>query len=790
MEDNVKYTFTRIFSRRKQAEQALKESEARYRTLFDLSPCAILLEDSSGRILEANEAICRSFGYSRSELVGMHISMLVPPDQRHLVQEHASVILSGQNLFHEVDNVAKDGTLHRMELRETTIHLPGGELGILVASNDVTDRRSAERSLRESEDLHRKLVSASPDAITMTDIESRITFLSPRARELFGIAKPEDAIGRSALDWVAPTDRGKAIENIEAILRTGKAIYQEFDLLKEDGTKFTGEISAALIQNFDGAPKGAIIITRDITKRKRAEEQLRVLSLAVEQSPASIVITDTEGSIEYVNRMFEQVSGYERGEALGQNPRILKSGDTPAEEYAQLWQTLASGGEWRGEFRNKKKDGESYLESAWISPVRNESGAIAHYVAIKEDISAQRKAQEELHLNEARRRELERQLLQSQKLESLGTLASGIAHDFNNILGIILGNAALIEDSAVPGDKTLTRVTAIQRAADRGASLVRQLLTFARKSESVRKRVSVNETVTEILRLLRETIPATIELVPELDPALPDITADSTQIHQVLINLCVNARDAMPAGGRLIIATEERTREDVADEFPGSKALTYVCISVADTGIGMDKEVQQRIFDPFFTTKGPGKGTGLGLSLVYSIVEAHQGMISVDSKEGRGSTFRVFFPIVEDAGQGIDISGEIDKEPVGGTETILLVEDEVLLAEMLHDVLTSKGYNVLVAPDGEAGLARFKANSNEIDIVLSDIGLPKIDGRELVKLMRGITPDVKVVLATGYLDPGEKARLLDAGVLDVVQKPYSAKSVLRAIRIALDKEGK
>ena len=373
------------------------------------------------------------------------------------------------------------------------------------------------------------------------------------------------------------------------------------------------------------------VLTRYSASRRRAEEERARLIAAIEAAAEVIVVTNNQGEIQYVNPAFEAITGYRREEAVGQNPRILKSGQTEPAVYRELWGTISSGRTWRGRFTNKKKDGSLFTEEVAISPVFDEQGAIVNYVAAKRDITTEL--------------ELEEQLLQSQKLESLGTLATGISHDFNNILAIILGYSTMIETRAPSPEQVKQRFAAIAQAAERGANLVRQLLAFGRKSEKRPIILDINKLVVEIEGVLRETFPRNLTIEVRTADELPKIRVDPDQMHQVLLNLCINARDSMPSGGLLEIST--RCGSPRAIRQSGSADSQWVAIEVRDTGHGMDEATRQRIFEPFFTTKIAGSGTGLGLSVVYGIVRNHGGEIEVESQVDAGSRFVIYLPAVD-----------------------------------------------------------------------------------------------------------------------------------------------
>jgi PAS domain S-box-containing protein len=383
-------------------------------------------------------------------------------------------------------------------------------------------------------------------------------------------------------------------------------------------------------------------------------------------------------------------------------------------------------------------------------------------------------------------RQLEQQLIQAQKLESLGTLASGIAHDFNNILGIIMGHSTMLEQVRSDPTKFSQSVEAITNASIRGASLVKQLLTFAGQTDAVFASIRINDIITEVTKLLQETFPKTITISTSLQKDQPWIVADPTQIHQVLLNLCINARDAMPKGGSLSISTGFLEGEPLKSKFPKATARRYVQIEVADTGIGMDEATRRRIFEPFFTTKGPGKGTGLGLALVFGIVENHGGLVGVETKLGVGTTFTVYLPVQERAPENSQPSRLVAQDVAGGSETLLLIEDEETLRELVKAVLVSKGYTVITAEDGKQGFEAFLRHQKEIAVVILDLGLPKLGGLEVYKRVREKDSKVKVILASGFIDPETKSEVYEAGVKHFVQKPYSPDDVLQRIRDVID----
>ncbi len=390
--------------------------------------------------------------------------------------------------------------------------------------------------------------------------------------------------------------------------------------------------------------------------------------------------------------------------------------------------------------------------------------------------------------NEDEKKKLEAQLVQAQKLESLGTMAGGIAHDFNNILNIIMGYASLLKMMDVKEEGYLKSVENILDASKRGAGLVRQLLTFARKSESVLQSVSINDIVSEIKKLLSETFPKTIEIKYELQDNLPPIIADSTQIHQVFLNLCVNARDAMLNGGTLTISTRRTNSAEINAASGVLQTGEYIEIQVSDTGTGMDDNTKKKIFDPFFTTKEIGKGTGLGLSLVYSIVKKHNGVIEVISESGKGTMFYIYLPVRVHPPEIQEVVQLKDENIYAGTGTVLLIEDEKISSELLTTILVLRGYKVITAYDGLQGIIAFQDHKKDITLVICDLGLPGIDGEEVYMQIKKINPNIKMILISGFADSEILARLREAGAKHFIQKPYLPEKILSTIKEVMEEK--
>jgi len=636
----------------------------------------------------------------------------------------------------------------------------------LIAALLVQRRRK-----RESEQRYRSLLDNAPDGV-LVQTRERIAYVNREILQILRAERPEQLIGQPVLDLVAPEWRKIVKERMQRVntqAKDGPLPMIEEEYLRVDSSRVAVEVSAVPAV-FDGE-QGALVFVRDISERKRMDEKVRQLSRAVEQSPVSIVITNKDGNIEYVNRKFTEVTGYSFSEVIGKNPRILKSGELPAEVYQQMWECIRDGQEWRGEFHNRKKNGELFWELSVISPIFNAAGAITHYLAVKEDITE--------------RKQLEEQLRQSQKMEAFGQLAGGIAHDFNNLLTIIQGNVALLQEPLNP-DQAGSLVE-IAKAAERAANLTRQLLTFSRRQLFQPKPLDLNEVVANTSKMLQRIIGEHIGLETHFAPGGAPIKADRTMMEQILINLAVNSRDAMPKGGRLVIQTAAVVVSQAdAQANPEARPGSFIRLKVTDTGCGIAPEAMERIFEPFFTTKEIGKGTGLGLATVFGIVAQHHGWIEVESKLNSGTTFHIYLPCLAESDKS---QTEFSRAPDvrGGNETILLVEDEAPVRSLARTVLEQKGYHIIEADSGLSALELWQQHRDAIDLLLTDMVMPGgISGQELAGRLLSEKPGLKVIYNSGYTDEmlGENSPLRDNP--NFMEKPFGPHKLLKQVRDCLD----
>lgn len=515
--------------------------------------------------------------------------------------------------------------------------------------------------------------------------------------------------------------------------------------------------------------------TPRLVRPKSLVEGNERLLQAIEQAEDVVVITSGDGAIQYVNPAFEVVTGFARSEALGQNPRILKSGKQDVSFYRELWETLNRGRSWKGQMVNRRKDDAEFTVEASISPVKDGDGRTVHFVAVYKDIT------EQLRVREQNIR-LEEQLLQSQKLESVGLLAGGVAHDFNNLLSVILLHGESVLRQLHPEEVIRADIEEMVEAGQRAAALTRQLLAFSRKQTLQPKVVDLNELLRNFERMLGRLIGEDVLLELQLVQGLGKVVVDPWQIEQVVMNLAINAREAMPQGGRLVIETGEvRLEENFVRANPGTKPGNHVVLSVSDTGCGMSDELVAQIFDPFFSTKEKGRGTGLGLSTVYGIIKQSGGTICVESEPGRGSTFKIYLPQTEgEAVEGLKkrAVGKFDK----GTEAILVVEDEDRLRRLITRFLARLGYQVTTAANGSEAVVLVEEKGLNPDLIITDVVMPKMSGKQMVDRLRQKRPHLKVLYMSGYTNDA----IANHGVLEpgtpFIEKPFSIDSMAESVR--------
>ncbi len=514
-----------------------------------------------------------------------------------------------------------------------------------------------------------------------------------------------------------------------------------------------------------------VAVGRDISPMLAVEAQMRELAAAVEAAANGIVITDAEGRILWANPAFSAMTQYSGEEVIGQNPRILKSGRQDEAFYRVLWSTVVGGSVWRGTLVNRRKDGELYTEQMTITPLRGENGQISRFIAVKEDVTEMQRLRE--------------QLAHAAKMESIGRLAGGVAHDFNNLLQTISGFSELLIARLPETDEKRKDAEMIQAAARQAADLTRRLLAFSRRQIIEPRPLNLNEIAHSTVELSRRVVGEHIEVVENLDDATPSVVADPGQIQSVILNLIVNARDAMPDGGRIIVSTRPASfAKKEANELGGLPGR-FACLSVADTGPGIPDEVRAHLFEPFFTTKGGGRGTGLGLATAYGIVEQHKGWIHVYSEKGYGACFRVYLPAAELSAQPLSPPPPPCEPSVPSARLILVVEDDENICHLAACSLIGHGYRIELARNVAEARKVWERRGMDVDLLFCDVVLPDGNGVDLVNEFLRRRPDVPVLMVSGYPDEYARWETIRERGFTFLQKPYPVAEMLRAVRLAL-----
>ncbi|MBF0527994.1 MAG: response regulator [Deltaproteobacteria bacterium] len=648
------------------------------------------------------------------------------------------------------------------------------EIGTILASYSREVLRAIRnyKALQDSEKRFRELADLLPQFVCELDTAGRVIYANQNAFKVFGYTEDDLAKGISIYDLIAPQDHAVLEADMSKAMISKSRKGKEYLARKRDGrTLPVIAYSSSILK--DNQSAGLRIIVIDITDRKASEAEREKLIRAIQYVNDVVVITNTEGVIEYANRAFEVVTGYSLEEAIGKNPRILKSGKHDAAFYKNLWSTISQGQVWEGRVINKRKNGTLYTDETTISPVFDPNGNIVQYVSVKRDITQELK--------------LEAQLRQAQKMEALGVLAGGIAHDFNNLLMGILGFSDLalmrIDDQPEKAKKSLERVL---EAGNRAKNMVKQILQFSRQSEVKMGALDTAGLVNEVVKLLRATIPLKYDIKLEITKDISPVLADATQIHQVIMNLCTNAYHAMKAKdhGVLSISLDiEETAKEIEGQTHNLAPGKYVRLAVSDTGYGISPEHIDLIFDPYFTTKNPGEGTGLGLSVSLSIIKDHRGCVRVESTPGEGSTFYVYLPAI-DAKTTESTSKPIEIK--GGRERILFVDDEEIFLELASEMLSNLGYEIICLKDSCEALAGFRAAPERFDLIITDLTMPRLTGVELANKIHDIRPQIPIILRTGFSEKVDAEKLKRIGICRVLNKPVRRVDFAVAIREIID----
>ncbi|MCF8083901.1 MAG: PAS domain S-box protein [Deltaproteobacteria bacterium] len=764
---------------RREKEEALRQSEGKLRAMFDAAPLAIVLLDREGRVLDTNHVHAERLKTPRDQLLGHHVWNFLPPSVRADRKSRVGQVFETGAPFSGEDE--RDGTWNEYYVQPAIIDEKGEVQAVIVAALDITDRKQSEKELLDSRMELEQILEAIPDALIYADRDRRITRINDAFIRMFGYM-PEEVLGeKTEIIYTRQEDfieQGRQRYNVQM---REKYVPYEIEYRRKNGEIFPSETAGIRVRDTQDRVIGFLALVRDISDRKQAEEALRASelqkNLILDATAEMVAYYDLDLRVIWANRAAAESVGKTPAELEGLHCYeiwdqridpcpgcpVLKARDTGVPQNTE----------------RQSPDGRYWFLRGY--PILDDQGKSFALVEFGQDITEQKQA-EERHV------QLEEQMRQAQKLESIGLLAGGVAHDFNNMLGIIIANAELAEMQRDADGLVHQNVQEILKASHRAADTVRQLLAFARKQTISPKDLDLNDTVSGILNMLRRIIGENIDLRFVPGKGLWNVRMDPAQVHQLLTNLVVNSRDALPDGGRITIETANKTMdESYAQTRNGFTPGKYVLLMVSDTGEGMPPEVMDHLFDPFFTTKEVGRGTGLGLATVYGMVKQNSGFIYVYSEPGEGTTFKIYLPMHKEKTAGTPAAAV--KKPVpGGNETILVAEDEEVLLQTCKHVLERQGYTVLAARKPGEALALAEQHPGEIHMLLTDVVMPEMNGRELAERLQVLRPETKCLFMSGYTaDVVARHGVLDRGV-EFIEKPFSFTGLATKVREVLDQK--
>lgn len=753
---------------RKRAEERLREYEKVVEGLEEM----VAVVDCDYRYVIANGSFLQYRGLESRQVLGHRVPEILGEKVfDKIIKQRLDECLQGNVVKFEVryhyDMLGERDLL----VSYLPIEGPAGVDRVACVLHDVTEPKRAEKAIQESEQRYRAVFNTASVGIDLVDRQGNFMDVNETLCRFLGYTA-EELRHLTILEVTHPDDIGRSRAMHEAMVRGELNEYRlEKRYVRKDGVSVWSDTAVSAVREADGQYRGTVGVIRDITSQKKSEEARIRLATAVEQAVEGIVITDTQGTIQYVNPAYEKITGYSRGEVIGQKPMLLTSEEGDIAAQRDVVDTLSRGERWSGHLVKRRKDGAFYEEDVTVTPVLDPQGNVVNFVVVKRDVTKEVG--------------LQRQLLQAQKMEAIGTLAGGVAHDFNNILQVALGySELLLGDESLPAHSRAD-LRKVYDSAKRGADLIQRLLTFSRKTEIRPQPLNLNRRIKELRKMLERTVPKMIEIELLLDDRIATINADPTQVDQVLMNLAVNARDAMPDGGKLTIETstvflDEEYARTCLDAKPGF----HVLLTVRDSGTGMDKDTLEHIFEPFYTTKAAGEGTGLGLAVVHGIVKQHGGHVRCYSETGHGTTFRIYFPALVSDEEAEKMS--VTPLPQGGSETILLVDDDDLVRDLGSRILSRAGYRVVTAANGKEALETYHVGAPQIALILLDLIMPEMGGKQCLGEILKINPHAKVVVASGFSPNSPANDALSIGARSFVNKPYEARQLLEVVRSVLD----
>lgn len=751
--------------------ESLDRIARQWRITFDAIRDPVALLDADYKILRCNAAMTEMIGKPYEKILGHRCFSVVhglsepPPDCPIGNMNQTSRGIKWQTAIGErYYDIVADPVFDEQNNLTGFIHI----------LTDITTRKQSEDALRTSENKIRTIANNIPGMVYSGRADWSVEFVS-KSEEICGYSEEELLTG--AVNWmdiIHPEDRATVLGKDSAFNQERGARIREYRIINKNGETRWIEDHASPKSAADGSIEGVDGVIFDVTERVRMEGSLLQLAAAVEQVAESVIITDTDMKIQYVNPAFEAATSYKREEVVGRNASMLWTEDFEETAYARMMGTIAGGDSWQGRFATRKKNNEKINVEATISPIFDENQAIVNYVAVGRDITNE--------LN------MEKQMRQVQKIEAVGRLAGGIAHDFNNLLTVINGYAKTLLSQYQDDEDLREDLAEIVNAGERAATLTRQLLAFSRKQTVAPQVLDLNDTVEGMLKMLGRLIGEDIDLTWMPGESLWPVNIDPAQLDQILANLCVNARDAIADTGKIVIQTSTTSfSKAYCQNKPEINPGDYVVLEVNDDGCGMEKETVEKAFDPFYTTKDVGKGTGLGLATVYGIVKQNNGFITVNSERGRGATFKIHLPRHMSDVIKIEKADEIEPAESRG-ETVLIVEDSLPILKLAARVLNRFGYNVLTGKTPAEALRAAERHSGDIHLLLTDVVMPEMNGRELADRLQSAYPDLAVIFMSGYTADAIAHRGVLADNVAFLQKPFTEENLAAKVKVALAKK--
>ncbi len=763
---------SRDITERKRAEKAWQTSEKKYSTLVERGNDGIIIIQD-GLLEFINSKMADIAGYTLKEVIGKPFYDFVSVEFKELTIDNYRKRLSGEEIpnRYQIEIISKDGRNVPVEVNASLIDYEGKRAEMAII-RDITERKRAEEELRKSEERFRQISESAGEWIWEVDADGLYTYSSPVIEKILGY-KPQEIIGKKHFYDLFVPDVREELKKAAFETLARKESFRGFvnPNIHKNGNIVILETSGLPILDGRGNLLGYRGTDTDITEHKRSEEQVQEQVALLDKAQDAILVRNLEDCITYWNKSAERLYGWTAEEAIGKNAsEILYKDKEDSLRHIEARKSVVERGEWSGELYHVTKDGrEVIVESRWTL-MHDNKGKPKSILVINTDITGKKK--------------LEEQFLRSQRMESIGTLASGIAHDINNVLSPIMLSLELLKEK-FSDDESQKLVNILERSATRGASLIKQVQSFTRGVEGERIPLQVAHVISEIRQIAKETFPRSIEIRTYIPGNLWTISGDATQLHQVLMNLSVNARDAMPDSGILSISAENLfIDENFARANIEARVGPHIVITVSDTGIGVPHEIQDRIFEPFFTTKEHGKGTGLGLSTALGIVKSHGGFITLYSEVEKGTTFKVYLPAIT----ATEIQKAEDKQlglPSGCGESILVVDDEAQIREITRAILKTHGYKVLTADDGKEAIILYSKHREEIKVVLMDMMMPVMDGQTSIRALIKVNPDIKIIAVSGLTEKDKLTNVADTHVHGFLPKPYTAERLLKTIHEVL-----